>query len=145
MVESSPVSYGFSTDVKVRFAETDAQGIAHHAVYLVWFEVARIEYLARFRGGYPELQAEGIEALTLDAKVSYRVPARFDDRLVISARCSDIRGARFRFDYRVEREGELIAEGSTGHACADARTLRPTRVPQWLVEAIANAEPTAPT
>ena len=138
------MNFGFSTDVKVRFAETDAQGIAHHAVYLVWFEVARIEYLARFRGGYPELQAEGIEALTLDAKVSYRVPARFDDQLVISARCSDIRGARFRFDYRVEREGELIAEGSTGHACADARTLRPTRVPQWLVEAIANAEPTAP-
>ena len=135
------MEFGFSTEVKVRFAETDAQGIAHHAVYLVWFEVARIEYLARFRGGYPELQAEGIEALTLDAKVSFRAPARFDERLVIGARCSEIRGARFRFDYRVEREGELIAEGTTGHACADARTLRPTRVPQWLVEEIRKAEP----
>jgi acyl-CoA thioester hydrolase len=144
MVKSSTVDFGFSTEVKVRFAETDAQGIAHHAVYLVWFEVARIEYLARFRGGYPELQAEGVEALTLDASVSFRAPACFDDRLVISARCSDVRGARFRFDYRVDRDGELIADGSTGHACADARTLRPTRVPQWLVEAIAQAEPTAP-
>jgi acyl-CoA thioester hydrolase len=144
MVKSSTVDFGFSTEVKVRFAETDAQGIAHHAVYLVWFEVARIEYLARFRGGYQELQAEGVEALTLDASVSFRAPARFDDRLVISARCSDVRGARFRFDYRVDRDGELIADGSTGHACADARTLRPTRVPQWLVEAIAQAEPTAP-
>jgi len=138
------VDFGFSTEVKVRFAETDAQGIAHHAVYLVWFEVARIEYLARFRGGYPELQAEGVEALTLDASVSFRAPARFDDRLVISARCGEVRGARFRFDYRVDRDGELIADGSTGHAFADARTLRPTRVPQWLVEAIAQAEPTAP-
>ena len=138
------MDFGFSTEVKVRFAETDAQGIAHHAVYLVWFEVARIEYLARFRGGYPELQAEGVEALTLDASVSFRAPARFDDLLVISARCSEVRGARFRFDYRVDRDGELIADGSTGHACADARTLRPTRVPQWLVEAIAQAEPTAP-
>jgi acyl-CoA thioester hydrolase len=144
MVKSSTVDFGFSTEVKVRFAETDAQGIAHHAVYLVWFEVARIEYLARFRGGYQELQAAGVEALTLDASVSFRAPARFDDRLVISARCSDVRGARFRFDYRVDRDGELIADGSTGHACADARTLRPTRVPQWLVEAIAQAEPTAP-
>jgi acyl-CoA thioester hydrolase len=143
IVESSSVKSGFTTEVKVRFAETDAQGIAHHAVYLVWFEVARIEYLARFRGGYPELQAEGIEALTLDANVSFRAPARFDDRLVIAARCSDVRGARFRFDYRVERDGELIAEGSTGHACADARTLRPTRVPQWLVDEIAEAEATA--
>jgi acyl-CoA thioester hydrolase len=134
------VDFGFSTEVKVRFAETDAQGIAHHAVYLVWFELARIEYLARFRGGYPELQAEGIEALTLEASVRYRAPARFDDRLVVWARCGEVRGARFRFDYRVERDGELVAEGSTGHACADARTLRPTRVPEWLVRAIAESE-----
>jgi acyl-CoA thioester hydrolase len=137
------VEFGFQTEVKVRFAETDAQGIAHHAVYLVWFELARIEYLARFRGGYPELQAQGIEALTLSANVSYRVPARFDDRLVVLARCSDVRGARFRFDYRVARDSELIAEGSTGHACADAATLRPTRVPGWLAEEIAKAEAAA--
>jgi acyl-CoA thioester hydrolase len=137
------VDFGFSTEVKVRFAETDAQGIAHHAVYLVWFEVARIEYLARFRGGYRELQAEGIEALTLEASVTYRAPARFDERLVIQARCGEVRGARFRFDYRVERDAEPIAEGSTGHACADARTLRPTRVPEWLVDEIARVEPTA--
>jgi acyl-CoA thioester hydrolase len=135
------MDFGFQTDVKVRFAETDAQGIAHHAVYLVWFEVARIDYLARFRGGYPELQAEGIEALTLSANVTYRAPARFDDHLVIGARCRGVRGARFTFEYRVERDGELMAEGSTGHACADAATLRPTRVPRWLVDAIAKAEP----
>jgi acyl-CoA thioester hydrolase len=134
------VQFAFQTEVNVRFAETDAQGIAHHAVYLVWFEVARIEYLARFRGGYRELQAEGIEALTLSANVTYRAPARFADRLVVHARCRDIRGARFSFDYRVERDGELIAEGSTGHACADAASLRPTRVPRWLVEEIARAE-----
>jgi acyl-CoA thioester hydrolase len=134
------VDFGFSTDVKVRFAETDAQGIAHHANYLVWFEVARIEYLARFGGGYPQLQVEGIEALTLDAQVTYRAPARFDDRLTIYTRCGEVRGARFTFEYRVERDGVLIAEGSTSHACADARTLRPTRVPAWLIREISAAE-----
>ena len=137
------MAFAFSTEVTVRFAETDAQGIAHHAIYLVWFEVARIEYLSRFAGGYPELQSQGIEALTLDASVTYVVPARFDDRLTIHARCTEVRGARFRFEYRVEREGELIAEGSTGHACADARTLRPTRVPAWLRDRIAAAEAAA--
>src|SRR6266496_2597335 len=84
--------FRFATEVRVRFAETDAQGVAHHAVYLVWFEVARIGYLARFRGGYPELRAEGIEALTLEASVTYRTPARFDERLVIHARCGEVRG-----------------------------------------------------
>jgi acyl-CoA thioester hydrolase len=126
--------------VRVRFAETDAQGIAHHAIYLVWFEVARIDYLARFDGGYRALQEQGIEALTLDAQVTFRAPARFDDTLTIYARCGGLRGARFRFDYRVQRGTEFIADGSTGHACADAKTLRPTRVPGWLVEAISAAE-----
>jgi acyl-CoA thioester hydrolase len=137
------VDYGFSTEVKVRFAETDAQGIAHHAVYLVWFEVARIDYLARFGGGYPQLQAEGIEALTLDASVTYRAPARFDDVLRVHARCAPPRGARFHFDYTVTKDGTTVAEGTTGHACVDARTLRPTRVPQWLIDEIARAEAAA--
>jgi acyl-CoA thioester hydrolase len=137
------VEYGFSTEVRVRFAETDAQGIAHHAVYLVWFEVARIAYLARFGGGYPQLQAEGVEALTLDATITYRGPARFDDRLTILTRCLPPRGARFRFEYLVEKEGVVIADGSTGHGCVNAQTLRPTRVPAWLLAEIARAEPAA--
>jgi acyl-CoA thioester hydrolase len=134
------VDVRFATEVLVRFAETDAQGVAHHAVYLVWFEVARIDYLARFRGGYPELRAEGIEALTTEVQVSYLAPARFNDRLTVLCACGELRGARFRFDYVVERDGERLAEGWTRHACVDAVTHRPTRVPAWLVEEIATAE-----
>jgi acyl-CoA thioester hydrolase len=134
------VDFRFATNVRVRFAETDAQGVAHHSVYLVWFELARIEYLERFRGGYPELQAEGIEALTTEVHVRYREPARFDDRLLVRSSCGDLRGARFRFDYLVERDGQALADGWTLHACVDARTHRPTRVPAWLVDEIATAE-----
>ena len=136
--------FRFTTGVRVRFAETDAQGIAHHAVYLVWFEVARVEYLARFDGGYSALRERGVEAFTTEARVRYSEPARFDDRLDVRVRCGELRGARFRFDYAVERAGERVADGSTLHACVDARTLRPTRVPAYLVEAIAAAEATAP-
>ena len=66
--------------------------------------------------------------------------ARFDDRLTIRARCSDVRGARFRFDYSVERDGDHVADGWTTHACVSVGDHRPTRVPAWLVEAIAEAE-----
>ncbi len=88
--------FNFATEVTVRFAETDAQGIAHHAAYLVWFETTRIE--------------------------------------------CDLRGARFRFEYSVERAGQRIAEGWTTHACVSMGDHRPTRVPPWLAEAIAEAE-----
>ena len=132
--------YRFSTELKVRFSETDAQGVAHHASYVVWFEVTRIEYLRRFRGGYAGLREEGVDALTLEVYAKYVDVARFDDRLTIRARCSDVRGARFRFDYVVEREDERVAEGWTAHACVTVGDHRPTRVPTWLVEAIAEAE-----
>ena len=134
------MDFRFETEVRVRFAETDAQGVAHNAVYLVWFEIARIDYLERFRGGYPTIRDEGIEALTIESHVRYLSAARFDDRLTIHCACGDLRGARFRFDYALERDGQAIADGWTQHACVDATTHRPRRVPEWLVEAIATAE-----
>jgi len=134
------VDFNFATEVRVRFAETDAQGIAHNSTYLVWFEIARIDYLARFDGGYPGLRAQGVEALTIETHVRYLAPARFDDRLTIRCSCGDLRGARFRFDYAIDRDGEPVADGWTRHACVDARTHRPTRVPGWLLEAIVSSE-----
>jgi len=62
-MNTAPVrDYTFSTDVRVRFADTDAQGIAHNASYFVWFEVGRVEYLREYAGGYQALRARGIEA-----------------------------------------------------------------------------------
>jgi len=132
--------FGFSTEVTVRFAETDAQGVAHNANYLVWYEVARIDWLARYAGGYRRIQEAGYEALTTESHVRYAVPAYFDDRLRVHARCGELRGARFRFEYRIERDGELIAEGWTAHAVVDRATLRPTRLPPWFADAVATAE-----
>jgi acyl-CoA thioester hydrolase len=132
--------FRFSTDVRVRFAETDAQSVVHNSVYLVWFEIARIAYLEEHAGGYPALRETGLESFVLESYVRYRQPAHFDDRLRIHARVGGLRGARFRFDYEVRREGELIADGWTAHACVDATTLRPTRIPQTLADAIAKAE-----
>jgi acyl-CoA thioester hydrolase len=132
--------FAFSTDVRVRFAETDAQGIVHNANYLVWFELARVAYLERYAGGYPKLRSTGIEALVLESHVRYLRPARFDDHLSVHARCREVKGARFRYEYVVERAGETIADGWTAHATVDRGTFRPTRVPQWLIEAIESAE-----
>jgi acyl-CoA thioester hydrolase len=132
--------FSFSTEVKVRFAETDAQGIAHNSSYFVWFEVARVDYLDLYAGGYQRLRDLGLEAVVLETHVRYLQPARFDERLLIHARCLDVRGARFRYEYAVEREGVVIADGWTAHATVDAETMRPTRVPAWLQEAIASAE-----
>jgi acyl-CoA thioester hydrolase len=134
--------FTFSTIIRVRFADTDAQGIAHNAAYLVWFEVARVEYLRAFAGGYQRLRDAGVEALVLESHCRYVQPARFDDVLHVHTRCVGLRGARFRYEYAVVRDdGVLAADGYTEHACVDAATLRPTRVPDWLRSAISSVEP----
>lgn len=132
--------FRFSTDLRVRFSETDAQGVVHNAVYLVWFEIARIAYLDQYPGGYRRLIEEGIEATTVESHVRYRAGVRFDDCLRVWARVSDLRGARFRFEYVIERNSEVVADGWTSHSCVDAATLRPTRMPDALRRRIEEIE-----
>src|SRR5436305_5470426 len=132
--------FTFSVPIRVRFAETDPQGVARNSAYVVWFEAARVEYLREFAGGYQALRDQGIEALVLESLCRYRIPARFDDELVVHCRCVGLRGARFRYEYAITRGEEIVADGHTEHACVDAQTFRPTRVPAWLAEAISEAE-----
>ena len=133
--------FTFRTTVRVRFHDTDAQGIAHNSNYLVWFEVARVEYLREFAGGYQALRDHGIEALVLTSRCRYLQPARFDDVLHVHTRCVGMRGARFAYEYVVVRDdGTVVADGRTEHACVEAATFRPTRVPEWLRAAVSAAE-----
>jgi len=136
--------FRFSTDLRVRFNETDAQGVVHNSAYLVWFEIARIDYLDRFPGGYKGLvEGHGVDVTTVESYVRYRAGCRFDDRLRVWARTTDLRGARFRFEYAIERfsePGGIVADGWTGHACVDAQALRPVRMPAWLAETLTGLE-----
>jgi acyl-CoA thioester hydrolase len=135
--------FSFSTEIRIRFAETDAQGIAHHAAFVVWLEVARVAFLARYAGGYQAIRERGLEALTTEVFVRYHRAAAFDETLTIWTRCVDVRGARFTYEYRIERNGELVAEAYSRHAAVDRETYRPTRLPSWLLEALATAESSA--
>ena len=135
--------FSFSTDVTVRFAETDAQGIAHHASVVVWLEVARVAHLDAFAGGYQAIRDQGLEALTTEVHVRYHDAAYFDERLTVWARCVGVRGARFRYEYRITRGDQLIADGHTSHAVVRRDTYRPTRMPDWLSAAIAASSSTA--
>ena len=134
-------SFPFAAQIRVRFADTDAQGVAHNSNYFIWFECARVEFLEKYAGGYQRLRDEGIESLVLESHAHFKQPAVFDDRLLIHARCHAVRGARFRFDYIVERDGTVLADGWTVHGTVDAKTLRPTRTPEWLAAALTSAQP----
>jgi len=113
--------------VRVAFADTDAMGVAWHGSYLRWFEMARTELLRPTALPYAKLVERGLHLPVIEALVRYRRPARYDDLLVVRTATSRTGGVRLRIDYRVECDGELIAEGYTEHAFTDAegRVRRP--------------------
>ena len=123
----------FRIDLRVRFAETDAMGVAHHAAYLPWLESARVEYLRALGHPYRELRdVEGIEFAVVAIDLRYHAPLRFDDEFSVSCALAERARATFSLAYRVERGAALILAGRTRHAVLDRETGAPQRLPAWL-------------
>jgi acyl-CoA thioester hydrolase len=117
-------------EVRVRYAETDQMGVAHHCSYLVWFEAGRTEFIRTRGRSYAQIEADGWLLVVVEARCQYLRPARYDDVLVVRTRLGTIGPATFAFEYEVVRkdDGEVLARGTTRHAAVD-RTGHPRRIP----------------
>lgn len=106
-------------------------GIAHHAVYPVWFEIARTELLRQAGPSYAELERSGLFIVVARLSASFRKPARYDDELDVTATLVRSSGAKLDHEYQVHRGEELLCTGATTLACVDAGG-KPVRVPEAL-------------
>jgi acyl-CoA thioester hydrolase len=120
-----------TTEVRVRYAETDQMGIVYYANYLVWFELGRVELLRSVGLAYSQLEKEHECILpVVSASCRYRAPARYDDEILIETRPEMIRGSVLKFAYRILRkaaageEPTLLAEGDTVHVVCDDQLQR---------------------
>ncbi len=104
--------------VRVRYAETDAMGIAYHANYLVWFEVGRNEWFRSSQLNYRDVETKGVMLPVIEASCHYRSPARYDDLIEVHSAVTVLTPARIEFGYRLFRKGDqtLLADGKTVHA-----------------------------
>jgi acyl-CoA thioester hydrolase len=121
-----------TTEVRVRYAETDQMGIVYYANYLVWFELGRVELLRSLGLAYSRLETDhGCILPVIEARCRYRAPARYDDEILIETRPAMMRGSVLKFAYRIyrkldqkEKERELLAEGETVHVVCDDQLQR---------------------
>jgi acyl-CoA thioester hydrolase len=130
-VPGDPGAYPFSHRLRVRFCETDAMGVVHHASYLAYLEETRVEYLRALGRPYDRLRADGVEFPVVEAALQYRRPLRFDDVVDVAVVVASAGGATFQMNYLVDSAGETSATGVTVHGVVDGQG-RPTRVPGWL-------------
>lgn len=118
------------TLVRVNYSETDQMGVAYHARYLVWLDVARTEHLRRCGASYRDLEAAGLRLAVSEVAIRYRQPARFDDLLRVRCWVRELASRRVEFGYAVEQAdgGRLLATATVALLALDT-SMALTRLP----------------
>lgn len=105
----------YTAHVEVRFAETDAMGVVHHATYPIWFEQARTEFFRSIGAPYVEMEKEGFESPVLEINVQYKHPCRYGDIADVETTMERVDKLKCRFNYKVFVNGTLCTTGSSLH------------------------------
>lgn len=122
--------------LRVRYAECDMQGHVFNGHYLTWFDMAHTEALRARLGTYQSIVERGIELVVAEANVRYRLPAHFDDDLVVGAAFEPLRTTSMISDFEIHRSDALLAEGTLRHVCVDASTFVKRPWPDWVRAAL---------
>jgi len=119
------------TEIRVRYAETDRMGLLHHANYFVYFEIGRTELLRQRGVSYREVEDAGHLLVIIDIGCKFKKSARYDDLLTLRTTVARVTHVKIVHNYKLFRDGELLAEGHSTLACVD-RDGRPQGLPQML-------------
>ena len=127
----------FSLPVRVYYQDTDAGGVVFHAQYLAFMERARTELLNEAGIDVARVvEKYRLMFVVHEIAVKYHTPARLNDVLAVSAEVVTMGRASFRFRQLVERGDELLVEADITLALVDRETMKPTRMPEALQQAL---------
>jgi acyl-CoA thioester hydrolase len=123
---------GFSTDIRVRYAETDGMKVVYHGNYLTYFEEARTNLFRNIGVIYSDIEKAGFYLVVVEAHAHYRRSAVYDDVLHVKATLKELPSMKLTIDYEITRnaETEILVTGQTVHAFLNASSGRPIRPPQ---------------
>jgi acyl-CoA thioester hydrolase len=127
----------FRLPLRVRWQDSDPQGILYFANHLAYFDVCLTELWREALGSYTAMVADGVDMVTAEANIRYLAPARFDSEVEVSAEITRLgtTGTAMRFQMR---DGEaLLSEGSMRHVFIKAGTTEKTPIPGRVREALA--------
>jgi acyl-CoA thioester hydrolase len=108
-------------------------GVVYHANYLVWLEVARVEFLTAAGFRYRDMETEGFLLAVAEANCRYLSPARFDDEVEIHTTITEANARFVSFDYELVCMGRRAASARTRHIVLDLE-FRPARLPKKYLE-----------
>ncbi len=125
----------FSTNVRVRYGETDQMGVVYHGNYASYFEIARTEWLRNLGVTYKELENKGIMLPVISLFFNFIKSAKYDDVLTIIVILKKKPLVKIEFDYEIyNQKKEKISTGNSVLAFMDMKTNKPLRCPDYILE-----------
>jgi len=129
----------FHWNIRVYYEDTDAGGIVFYANYLKFFERARTEWLRAAGVGQQSLaQTHGVIFVVKSTAVDYHAPAKLDDELKLTVVVRRLGKASVQFSQEAWRinhgEPQLLATGDIKVGCVDAKTIRPSAIPDEVAK-----------
>ncbi|OEK03310.1 thioesterase [Roseivirga sp. 4D4] len=129
--------YSASTQIRVRYAETDQMSYVYYGNYAMYYEVGRVEALRQLGFQYKSLEEQGIMMPVHDLQCKYLSPAKYDELLTVKVIIRELPKVRMIFEYEVlNEEGTLVNEGKTTLVFINMETNRPCRAPEALTEVL---------
>jgi acyl-CoA thioester hydrolase len=121
--------------VRVRYGETDRMGYAHHANYALYFEEGRTELLRKLGMDYKTMEDKGVILPLSHMSFEFKIPAHYDEVLLIKTSLREMKGVRLTFDYEAINEwGKTVCLASTTLIFVDSETRKPTRPPNFFMK-----------
>ncbi|MDQ2049295.1 thioesterase family protein [Natronolimnohabitans sp. A-GB9] len=123
---------------RVRFAETDQQGIVFYGEYFTFQDEAVTEFYRQIGYSYAEMEANGWQVHVANTELNYRDAAELGDVLRNELRVVEIGTASLTFEHRVKRvaDDRVLADGNVTHVAVDLETEEPIALPDSFREAI---------
>ena len=126
--------------IQVRWRDLDALGHVNNAVYLTYFELARLGYIRALLGEDAEVDPRTLlsvdfQFILAEVMCHYRSPATLRDRLAATIWVSQVGRKSFVFEYRITDEvtGRLIAEGCSTQVWFDYAAGESRPVPKEIM------------
>ncbi len=126
----------FSIPLRVYLEDTDAGGIVYYVNYLKYMERARTEWLRALGFDFQVLAAQSFQFVVHSMQIDYKLPAKMDDQLTVTAKLQKQARSYLVFQQRILKQGEPLCVGQVKVACVDAHTLKPMAMPDKLINAL---------
>ena len=134
--------YSYKSEMRVRFGETDLQGVVFNANYLLYVDTAQMDYLRAIGVPYFDMLERGYDIVIVDASLQFLAPAHFDEVLEVYARIYEIGNSSIKMDYEIyEAESErFVARARTAYVIINKDSQTPVRVPPYIRRAVREFE-----